>query len=222
MKRWILACMSVAVVSGGFAATAWADDLVPPPWRGSSRTTWQDWTFATDANPTAPEGFINANGTPSATITDGTWLSAESDHVGVWQLTQPDSKIDLSIPNYSYRPNEKVVWTQVTWSSEGGVPDVLVSTARQGTTYTYSGELVSRTPLNNYSLNNEGYSWYQDVVQTIIPYNPSHENVVITGNIDCGQVVVDTVCPEPSSIVLLGIGAISLLAYAWRRRRQTV
>jgi threonine dehydrogenase-like Zn-dependent dehydrogenase len=76
--------------------------------------------------------------------------------------------------------------------------------------------------LNNYSLNNEGYSWYQDVVQTIIPYNPSHENVVITGNIDCGQVVVDTVCPEPSSIVLLGIGAISLLAYAWRRRRQTV
>jgi hypothetical protein len=31
--------------------------------------------------------------------------------------------------------------------------------------------------------------------------------------------VIATAVPEPSTLVLLGIGAVSLLAYTWRRRR---
>jgi hypothetical protein len=216
--------MTVAVVVCGSAATAWADDLNPPPWeRGGPGTTWQAWTFPTAASPTAPdEGFLNPNGTPMITITDGNWLPIEDNHVGVWQITQPNSSIVANIPDYPYTPYGKTVWTQVTWSGEGGVPDVSVSTTWKGNTNTFTGNLICRTLLTNYPPNGNNQPWYQDVVETIIPYNPCQEDVTITGKIDCGEVVVDTVCPEPSTIVLLGIGAVSLLAYAWRKRRQTV
>jgi len=35
------------------------------------------------------------------------------------------------------------------------------------------------------------------------------------------DMLIATVVPEPSTLVLLGIGAVSLLAYAWRKRRRT-
>ncbi len=38
---------------------------------------------------------------------------------------------------------------------------------------------------------------------------------------DGQPVTIATAVPEPSTLVLLGIGAVSLLAYAWRRRRRT-
>ena len=91
MKQWILVCMTVAVVFCGSAATAWADDLNPPPWeRGGPGTTWQAWTFPTAASPHAGPRILNPNGTPMITITDGNWLPIEDNHVGVWQITQPD------------------------------------------------------------------------------------------------------------------------------------
>ncbi len=33
--------------------------------------------------------------------------------------------------------------------------------------------------------------------------------------------VIATAVPEPSTLVLLGIGAVSLFAYAWRKRLRT-
>ena len=38
---------------------------------------------------------------------------------------------------------------------------------------------------------------------------------------NAGAVYVIQGVPEPSTLVLLGVGAMSFLAYAWRRRRQT-
>ena len=36
-----------------------------------------------------------------------------------------------------------------------------------------------------------------------------------------GSIMAFVITPEPSTFVLLGVGAISLLAYAWRRRKVT-
>jgi hypothetical protein len=53
-----------------------------------------------------------------------------------------------------------------------------------------------------------------------LAFNPQYEDVIITGSYYVGEVVVDTICiPEPSSLALLAVGAISLLPYAWRKRR---
>jgi PEP-CTERM motif/Lectin C-type domain len=46
--------------------------------------------------------------------------------------------------------------------------------------------------------------------------NPQHEMDIGSNLLG----IIETV-PEPSTFVLLGIGAISLLGYAWRQRRQT-
>src|ERR1017187_7054737 len=90
MKRYVLGCLAMAVVFGGLVASVRADDLNPPPWaRNQPNTTTENWTFSTDANPSAPDvAWYNPNGTPQATIT-GTgnqWLALYDNHVGVWIL----------------------------------------------------------------------------------------------------------------------------------------
>jgi hypothetical protein len=69
--------------------------------------------------------------------------------------------------------------------------------------------------------NNPG--WYQNVYLTTLQFNPASESVVVSGSLagttfDVGQVVIDTQCiPEPSSLAMLALGALSML-YASRKR----
>jgi hypothetical protein len=208
MKRYILACMTVAVVFGGLVASVKADDIYPPTWlRGQPTTTYGDWTFATSANPAAPDlGLYNPNGNPTATITGGTWHNFYDNHVGVWTLGS-SSSMDFFIPNTPFDAGRyKLVWTQVTWQPDtGGSP--LVTVNGVGST------LILSAPAGN-------GGWLQNVYETFLFPNPASEDVIISGTMDVGQVVIDTVCvPEPSSLVLLAIGALSLLPCASRKRK---
>jgi hypothetical protein len=204
MRRWILVCLFVTIAYGSSGALTLADDILPPPWtRGDPRTTYQDWTFGTDANPVTPDvGIANPYGIPVATITNGSWAQYFDNHVGVWDLGS-NSSIDIVIPNAPDEPQwNKQLWTQMTW--QGDLPSFMVEGV--------AGQLVETDVL-------PGTNWSHSTWLTILPNNPPRETMHITGTTHLGEVVVDTQCvPEPSVLALLAMGACSLAAFVWRRR----
>ncbi len=206
MKSCVVVCMTVVVVFGSSITSVRADDLYQPPWtRDDPNTTYQNWTFGTIDNPAAPDDFFNPNGDPTATINGGTWAFFYDDHVGVWTLAATNS-IDLYIPNTPLDTTRtKDVWTQITWESSGGSPVVTVNGIVSSLLFSVSA----------------GYgSWMQSVFETTLPFNPAAEDVVVTGTMSVGEVVIDTQCiPEPSSLALLAAGSIGLLSCASRKRR---
>jgi len=197
--------MAVAVVFGCSVALVRADNIYPPPWqRGATNTTYQDWTFADATNPTPPDrGIENPYGSPMATIVNGNWEQYYDNHVGAWDLGA-DSFIDVLIPNVKdHREWNKELWTQLTW--QGDMPNVLVDGQL--------GQLIETDPL-------PGTNWVHGTWSTILPYNPPEETMHITGITHLGEIVVDTRCvPEPSTFVLLAMGAFGLAAFVWRRKR---
>ena len=204
--------MTVAVVFGYSVASVKADDLYPPPWgrTGAHNTTYQIWDFGTSANPVNADTAFNPNGTPTATINGGTWSAFYDNHVGVWTLGAGDS-IDFFIPNTpADNTRTKNIWTQVTWQPDNnGSPVIMVDGV--------ASTLQFSVPVGN-------GGWLQNVYLTTLQFNPSQEDVVISGSLpgttfDLGQAVIDTECvPEPSSLALLALGGISLLSYASRKR----
>ena len=225
MKRYILACLTVAVVFTCSLASVKADDLYQPPWlRGSAGTTFQAWDFATSGSPngryaTPDAGYYNPYGTPSAAISYGIWSAFYDNHVGVWTCPYGMGEY-FTVPNTTDDNPYKYVWTQITWQSDnGGSPDFNVS-AGGSTSETW---LESVTPVGN-------GDWMQSVYLTLLSPNPSSEVVSIQcsyepgSSLAVGQVVIDTLCtstliPEPSSLALLAMGAIGL-SYASRKRKD--
>jgi hypothetical protein len=78
---------------------------------------------------------------------------------------------------------------------------------------------IASDPVFTVPVGNGG--WFQSVYDTRLEFNPSSENVIITGSYHLGQVVIDTQCvPEPSTIALLAMGVLGLLTVGWRKWRQ--
>jgi hypothetical protein len=67
------------------------------------------------------------------------------------------------------------------------------------------------------SYNATGKTWQQGDFNYDGTVNGADLNAVLSGYNQ--HLSVGAAVPEPSTFVLLGIGVISLLAYAWRRRR---
>lgn len=189
MKRYILACLTVAVVFG-----CWVSSGQPyEPY-----ATYQRWTFNTEQNPLPPDGgFYNPNGTPIGTINNALYGG------GVWDLwsSGPGSAV-FDIPNYQYGIFlHKEVWIEVTWQPVRSILFVSVDGA--------SETWRSSTPL--------GGNWMRSFYEFVFPdFNPASEIVRIGGAINLDEVVIHTI-PEPSSLALLAVGAAALLVF--RRRK---
>ena len=226
--------MSMAVVFCGSVALARAEDVSPPPWqRGAPGTTTQNWTFPTDANPAVPTSDNNPYGDPMLTINgngenDTFWMELGYPS-GYWTInynTYLGSSIAAVIPD-SLTAGTKTVWTQLTWSSckppNLAVPPT-VMVIDDGVDY--PGEFISSTLLVDTSTTlsiSQDPPIYDSVFATSLPNNPPSETVVITGTLQVSELVIDTECvPEPSTLVLLGMGALGLVARAWRKVNNKV
>jgi len=192
------------------ALPALADDFLPPTWRGADRTVMAEWGFGTALSPAPADDFVSVPSglvAPNATITPAqgaSWMQTWGGRTGVWPLS---GEIEIPFPNFT-DGDRKDVYIQLTWWEAicGPGPTVTI-------------QVPDKLPVTATLLfsDNLGEGWYHSIYAgTIIP-NPEMEIIRISGDIYMDQVVIDTICPEPGTMFLLGLAALGTLI---RRRRK--
>ena len=195
-----------------------ADDLVIPWWRHgkdpdpeTNRSTFQQWEFGDDADADIPPeaGYVSPPPGPSESDPPSAAISAPASWTaGVWSLSG-GANMALFIPNYSDGP-EKKIWIQLTWkpAEENAEPAFSLIAFDPPT-------LVEQSVVAEQSL---GDGWVHSTYMILVQPNPQHETINISGEIYIDEVVVDTICPEPATMVLLGLAVPCVLL---KRRRRT-
>jgi hypothetical protein len=215
-------CGFVLVIVFASAGPAWADDLTTPPWRGQPGSTFQEWTFATNANPATATIDQNGYGDPVATI-DGqpagetgwrnTLPGVYGSKQGWWDIGTGSIVLDIPNSGLTGPGTYKEIWVQLTyWRDISQAP--VVGMNLPGVVKTYDNDpdqLVLAGPV--------GGGWYYDLTKWRVEPNPLEERIVITGaelwGSQIDQIVVDTICvPEPASLA----GLACLVAVLLRRR----
>jgi hypothetical protein len=204
----ILGCVMGIVI----AHSTWASQV--PIWRtdppGKEPTTYQMWTFEDDDNPAAPEVDENLFGTAEALIVasgdihgyDPGWYAEYLGREGIWHAERLE--ITLTIPNTptpAVVPNWKEVWVEVGFRGEF-----------------VQYQVNPPADLIDSSIINTGQGWRTLYVGWKIEPNPTEEEiymVLMDSGADVDYIVADTICiPEPTTLLLLGLGAVLL-----RRKR---
>jgi hypothetical protein len=206
----------LTVSTGALAAV-----LPSPSWRGQAGSTFQEWTFDTDANPAAPNSVNNPYGPATATITVGMFGSGWLDQLpglgtqtGYWDIGDAveGPQIVLDIANSPDVRPYKEIWVQVTsWVDISQAPVVNVP----GAMFLGSEQLVVESVPT-------GGNWIMNLTKWRIEPNPSQEQVILAAMPMFGavidRIVVDTICvPEPVSLLTLLVGGVAVLS----RRRRT-
>ncbi len=212
MRKWeVVGAIMVMASASAFAAL----DIFPSPWRttppGEEPTTYQSWDFTTNANPTVPDVELNPYGTAVLTVNGGffdetVWyntLPGFPGHQGIWGF---ELDIWVDIPNNPTPNPYKQVWVQITYTASNA-PNIFVVPEGDFGEYAFM-DLVDNVALDN--------GWYHAVYSVIVEPNPSWELNIIRPA-DCtlyvDDLIIETICtvPEPATLLLLGVGSLSLL-----------
>lgn len=205
--RWILATVVLLVAVG---ASAFADDINPPWWRNLSGTTYAKWEFGTPDTKPAPDAVVNPNGTPTLEVFPGhAWLQEYNGRFGVWPFS---GLVVIDIPNYPPGNPYKLIWVQITWTSESPYAEPVVDELL----YKQRGELVQRVQVPPIGGN---VTWWHDTYAIKIIPNPPRELLRIQGSIWADEIVVDTYCvPEPGGVLAILTGIAGFVGLTRRRK----
>jgi len=183
----------------------------------------QIWEFSTDANPAAPDVDENPFGTAVATLyglfdfplRDTWWIDEDFGHLGVWNV---GGAMGLEIPNHPELQPLKLIRLQMTYDSGPSSPEIepwIEVVASDGATVT-DCQLVQMIALDDI--------YTHAVYDFTLAPNPHEEIIYIQPRycqIYIDEIVVDTICvPEPSSVLLLAVGAAGIAVLILRRRRR--
>jgi hypothetical protein len=195
MKKLVFLCMAITLATGSIAV---AYEVIIPPWRGADGSTYQAWEFGTDNPVPLPDIVDNPYGEPLLNVvTPFGWDN------GAWALS---GEMDIYLPNRPVIDGWKELWIQVTWKPAGldaglslpDQPNVAVTPFDFATFYRDDQTLPD--------------GWIVSLYKIEMWPNPLEEWVTIKGDILVDELIIDTICiPEPMTIVLLGLGALTLL-----------
>ena len=209
MKKYVIVCVVAILVS---SATAFAEDLLPPVWRGLDGTTLQIWEFDTPDWELVPPNNVDGNpyGDPLLQVdTPLDWIPDDQGRIGVWPLF---GELNVYLPNDPAPNDEKLMRIQLTWKPGDNNPSPFVPSMPAIAVVPFSD--ITMTVAESIQLEN---GWETMVLDIVMHPNPPEEWVTVEGDILVDELVIDTYCwvPEPMTMALLAFGGLVL----YRRRR---
>lgn len=203
MKTNIFYAMWIAFGLLFFVGVAASDDLHPAPYRGDPLSVFAEWQFVP--------------GSTILNLVQSNWVD-DNDPTTVLHPVPFSTPVapnnpghyQFQLPNWIDNMPIKYLRAQLTWMVNLNPPISVSSQALDGTN-TFWGQVVYVSPVLVDASQIYAYQYYDLIFQP----NPDFERLDIVLNPDSvlTQLVVDTVStvPEPSSLAMLAVGALSLM-----------
>lgn len=225
LKTVTVASLVTLITAGlGFTSVAKADFLVATPWNANAPLTAQyQWQF--NANDRSPVPDMSKTG-PDGPATTQAFVGANFGFVAGppagWRSTSDNSLIMFTVNDYIDKEPLKMLQIQITYS--GVVPFITSITGFDRLGLVVGVSNTSTKTTNDITKNIMGQPLPTGESGRVelwdLKPNPAYESIVmkVPNSTFIDQVVIQTISvPEPSSLVLFGLGAVGILGYAWRR-----